>query len=548
MILFIFKENDTSLNTTFAIFLILLTVSFNQSLLSIGSDYIQGTDGPFNLNIIVNLLNEYGKFNLYNENSLFNLNFYGLPIFCNIVSILLNLPLDFVCLHSNPIFGVISIFIYFVLIKDQLPIKLALISTIFLGWSLTYIIYGIELRPENLGFLFFIMVFYFVSKKTMLSHVNYLFSLLAILVSFALVTTHGAATIHSVLIFTIFSFNISYLSKKRCKQYNEQIHVIIFVIFIFYLFYLTGSSTSFLNILYRSIEGAFSIDQNLIFNEKGVSALSNNIPFIITILVWIERTLFIIGYIFLSYNIYIKNSQYLNSFYLFILLWSSVYFVIIILSIPAHTLNPSRIYRFFEIPVSIIKSIILIHTITLIPYNLHRNIAINSFRVFPSFLKIPLSKFISVMFSRTIRIGLASTIMLLIMINSIFLLPMWVINIELNSYHEEPYADFCDQDILAGKFASAKLNNFVFIGDFRTKVIFGIIGNKKIIKIDSINVNFEPPNLFEKSIFIGLKTGDKQNIYLTEDFINAGFKIYDNRRVNINLLHRECGGSRIPRP
>lgn len=533
MIFLSVTKKGNTLNVSFILSLILLAVFFNQYLLSIGSNYIQGTDGPFNLNMILNLLNENDKFNLHSGDFLFNQNFYGLQLFCNVLSIFLNYPVNIICLYITPLFGVISIFIYFTTIKNFFPINLVLISTILFGWSISFVGYGIELRPENLGLLFVIIIFHMVVKKHTLAKSNSSFSLLAIITSISLVITHSVATIHSIIFITIFYFCLLFYSKREKYEYrSEHISLIIFLLFIFYLLYTTGSFTSFINMLYRSMENIFLSSSTSILDEKGVTASSSEIPFFITVIVWIERILFIIGFLMLASHFYSNNFQNKNDkFYFFMWLLSLIYIVIITLLIPANSLSPARFYRFFEIPLSIIKSIFLLYLIEFNSLKFH-----NSIKISPFVNSLDrMHKFLQLHISPKIRLTSIIIIILFIMMNSVLLLPRWIINTEINNYHENPYASFSDSDIFTGEFAKNHIDDVSFIGGFRTTVIFGIIGKKKVISPNSEDVDVNYLNKLNKPLFFDIRTDQIDSFKLEKQVVNKSYRIYDNRLLSLNI-------------
>jgi len=507
----ILKTPSKSLNITFAISLILLTIFFGQYLIAFKSNYVEGTDAPFHFQRAVSLLDESGKFQLYNESMTISRQFFGLYLFVNILSILLNKSISDVCLYVCPLFGILSGLVFLLIIKSFYPTKMALIACILACWSITFVGYGIELRPENMGILFLLIILFTITRKHKENYISYF--IITIITGFAVIVSHSVSTSHVILILSIYAFINYYVNKLREGQY---IPVIIFIAFITYLIYISGSFGQAVIIFSDTAKCLFGFKIGQIFESKGfVATTAGTLSFLI---IWFERFLFLVGFFMLIQRLRIKSKTETSPFNYFIFLWASVYLMFILALILAHSLNPGRFYRVFAFPAAIIESFPLFSLIS------------NSKKSFIQ-IKFPVLRFVGVLL-----------IMELIMMNSLLVRPNWIINTQINGNRDKPYADISDQDMCAARFANHYINQVKLAGGFRTALIFGAFGDKEIVRLDYVFPNKKIVEeddidyIIDKPLFIDLRSDHRKYINYGENIIKNSLCVYNNQQVLINLL------------
>ena len=519
----VFRASDKSSTVIFTIFLILITVSFGQYLQAFGSNYVEGTDGPFVYQRAISLIDQSGKFQLYDESKSISMQFPGIHLFINSLAILLGKPLKYVCLYIVPSIGVLSSLTFFLIIRLFLSNKMALIACILASWNLTFVGYGMELRPENFGLLFFMIMLFVIIRKNISMQNRIAYSITAIIVGFAVIISHSVAAVHTIFILSIFVYSF-YIYKEKLIINKELIHIIVLLSFVSYLIFMSGSFGNLIHIFSDIISDLFSSGATKIFESKGFRA--TNAGTLTFLIMWLERILFLIGFFMLMQKLRnIKNRDNLSTFNYFIFLWASIYLIVIIILILANSLNPERLYRFFAFPAAIIESFPL--------FSIIHNSNKSFIQIKPSILRL-----VSVLF-----IGL-------IMMNSLLVQPNWIINTQLNENHEKPYAHFADQDICAAKFAKCHIDQIKIIGGFRTALVFGAIGNVEIIKLDYIVpdkkilnetdmarvVRSTAVRITKKPLFMDLRADHKKYINYEESIIENTSCIYNNQQVLINLL------------
>ena len=516
VIYLVLRTSDKSLNIFFILILLLITVFFGQYLLAFGSNYVEGTDGPFIYQRVISLIDQSGKFQLYDESKSISMQFPGLYIFINFLAILLGKPLEYVSLYIVPSIGVLSSLTFFLIIRLFSPNKMALIACILASWNLTFIGYGMELRPENFGLLFFMIMLFVIIRKNISLQNHVAYSIIAIIVGFAVIISHSVAAVHTLFVLSIFVYTF-YIFKEKLIINKEHIHLVVLVSFVSYLMFMSGSFGNLIHIFSDIISDLFSSEATQILESKGFMATSAGT--LTLFIIWLERILFLIGFFMLIQKLQNKKKRYdFNkvNFY-FIFLWASIYLAGVIMIIFTHSLNPERFYRVFVFPAAIIESFPLFYLI----HSSNKSFVQN---------KLPTLRLISTLF-----------IIGLIMMNSLLAQPNWKINTQLNENREKPYAYFSDTDIYAAEFAKHNIGQIKFIGDFRTTIVFGLRGGVEVVGFNSIfhnNEIIDESNMsrITKPFFIDLRADKKKYINFEESVAENSSSIYDNQQVSINLF------------
>jgi len=287
---------------------ILLLVPAVGSLLSIwllGSGFVQGSDGPAHV-VRAKEISQTTKFEVYQPARSLSSQAVSLYFETNIGAEVLGLPIHSVLLILTSSFGIVSVLLYYILVRRVFNTKTAAVAATVLGASIMFLVYGREPRTASMA----IPILLLVCFAHLLYHESgnkYWVPLIAGIPA-VLFLTHTVITIYYVTIGSVVLAILLASNAIRDRQISVRgLTVLIPSIVLFTVSaYILGSFPAVVDKLVSVGLGAASI-------LSGVEASSTSsrqvggegLGLVIFSSVWVARIVFVAGALYITYQ-YLK--------------------------------------------------------------------------------------------------------------------------------------------------------------------------------------------------------------------------------------------------
>lgn len=356
VILMIFSEENNKITKVGCLILLFFPLILINFIYYIQVSFPVGFQDVHDHIYLYNHLFSNGKI-LFNNAQAISYNFVGLYIHTYFIQLISNLDIILLASIIPPIINIIMTFTIYLFINRLFSHKIAIVATLIIGWTDSFLLFGHEFRPQTLGTLFLfeilLIIAIFYSKKEKTTSKKLIILLLLII---ALTTTSFVSWLYCLIIFIILLVTSIILTRK----WNILIPpILVFLFFVFFIFYMIYIGISFNNIAPFLI---YLINQ--IFSKSVISApqtgqlIYGDFAQWFTYCVW---GIFVIGSIYYLRDIFLRKMDILRIS--FFLSFSGLFiFGLFNAAVGIGLLNIERIY---------IVAIILIGTV--IAYNIYKN-------------------------------------------------------------------------------------------------------------------------------------------------------------------------------
>lgn len=498
--------------------LLLIASTTVQSVWIFGTGYVQGTDGPTHVHRAQELLSS-GSFELYNVHAGVSEQSPLLYVVTNIGVSVTSLPVHTVQLLLTPLFGIIMCMSFFLVIKRFYDSNHALLATTFLVSSLTFVIYGIQIRTSSMGIALILLLIFVLSS--LFDNPDVEWTAVAILCMISLFLTHAVVSIHYFIIYTI-ALVVVFINKRINKdklRSTSVIHVVSVVLFTALATYFTGLIIR-LSVRIFEVFVAIATVGNIYASITGTSSGGGDAAggtgggLVILSGVWLARFLFVLTAVLLLYSIYHQfKDREISYADVFLLTGSGIYLLlsIAILIVGADAaINPERVYRYFEF-----------------------------------FAAAVIARGLMIIFNKQEYLHQTQQLIVLALvvflaISSVTAMTVWSIDTGLREDGERPYRDYSKNDVALAIFADKYIgDNEIIYGGIRTIRLFTAYGSH-----DPRLLADTSPDEFrnQDTVYYDRRYNQRHDIKYDSEFVNDSAKIYENGYVEL----RQTTGSQLP--
>lgn len=486
-----------------------------QSLWLLGSGYVQGTDGTIHLYRSRKYLTE-GSLSLGNSGSVSS-EFPNMYVLSNMLVDVTGLSHNLVLLLINPVFGIVTVVIVYAVLRRLLDEVHARLSSVLVLVSLTFVSVGTEVRTESMGIAVAAVVIFLV----VLRHREETAWLRAtsLLLIFSLVVTHIVASVHflvlGMLAVTVV-ISVQILDGYYVNTRGADLLLITSLLLGGVMMFLNGTFEGLIITLMSALAAAMSVVYALTagFSASGGGAASGTGAGIVVFsVVWLHRLLFLACGVIIAQK-QIRNAvarKRIGRVDAFLLVSSATYLLIIVVMTfagDAAPLNPGRIYRIFDYLSAIIIARGLLHLFAMIDT------------------------------PRLPRQTLVTALVVVLMVGSLTVLPVWSIDTGLREGGEKPYLSYSERDMGIASFAETHVpSDATIYGGRRTYRLFGAFGSHTPYRFEYVTPSNEEITSAE-TVYYDTRYNGKKYVRYDPEFVASSDTIYDAHYVK---FHKASG-------
>lgn len=501
--------------TNVTVYITTMTVATVQSAWLFGNGYIQGTDAPNHLQRLKEFFQD-GSIHIFVPARSLSEQAPYFYTYAEMTSTLTNMTPSTQLLLFAPIFAVATLLSYYILLKLVFSTRHAVLASVFLSCSTTFLNLGIEPRTASMAIPFLILAFYSLLKERD-SRGHMWFAILTLLV-IALPLTHTLITLQFLglgalaLLISSIDFPFAHVHYKTNVELYILSTIIVSIILSQYI-YLTGSIGQLAIELFAALVGIFTILEGIGAPRSSGAAQGSGAGPVVFVAVWISRLLFIAaaGHLSLKTAPKVFRGQAAQKT-VFILFASWGYLAVVIFIMfagDAIGLNPGRMFRGFEY----FSAIIIAYTI----------VRVIDWEDATQKIKRP------------IVVG----VVVLLAIGSITTMTVWTVDTGLREGGVEPYVDYNTDDIQTTMFANQYVDsNTAIYGDERSRRLFGAYSKRDIIR-----GSYTPPNSTkvqnQDRLLLPHRVDGGQYVQYEDEFLENSNTIYSNGGVELRSSHSD---------
>lgn len=493
---------------------IIVTMTINAIWL-FGTGYIQGTDGPVHVSRSREFfLPESTQNLLQSSGSISELNPL-LYILTSISTQTTELPIHTFLLVFTPLLSVSILLIYHTLVKRIFDRNHAQIAVLLLLCSFAFISFGNEIRTSLMATP--IALLSFLSGLALIddSYYRSRWVLLLVISIISLTLTHIVVTLHVAIIsiIAIIAVFISYkISDNYSMNWPYNMTFLSIILLASITLYITGilpeivlriwmTFLTFADVLSHLSSG------NLPTGDTGGASTGTGAGPVVFLTVWLWRGLFIAAALTLLVSaLRALQMRIVRVLDLFLLAGAGIYLTIsVLLQLSGDpTINPGRVYRYFEYFAAIIFSRVIIF-------------ANNRQSLFPRY-----------------RQSVLTILLVILFIGALTAHPIWTMDTGLREGGEQPYADYGEAEVAVARFAAHYLTpeTPIYGGGWNWR-LFRAYGEHDPISISLIPP--DDPRITElESVYFTVRHNNNQYVDYEREFISKSQKIYDSGQVSFN--------------